>query len=55
MGEVIQFVDQIVKHRGEDAKYSMGMRLMNRWYFNNRRLMQEADERRKSQEESQDE
>jgi len=54
MGEVIKFVDQIAKHRGEDAKHSIGMRLMNRWYFNNRRLMQEAAEERKRQEESQD-
>ena len=47
MGEVIKFVDQIVKHRGKEAKHAMAMRKMNRWYFRNRRLMQEAAEKRK--------
>ncbi len=48
MGKVISFVDQIVKHRGQDAKHSMAMRKMNRWYFRNRRLMQEAAEKKKA-------
>ncbi len=54
MGKVIQFVDQIVKHRGKEARHSMAMRQMNHWYFRNRRLMQEAADKRKREEESQD-
>jgi hypothetical protein len=50
VGKVIKFVDQIAKYRDEEAKQSMAMRHMNRWYFRNRRLMQERDEKRKSQE-----
>ena len=46
MSKVIQFVDQIVKHRGKEAKHAMAMRHMNRWYFRNRRLMQEAAKKR---------
>ncbi len=46
MGEVIKFVDQIVKHRGQNAKHSIAMRHMNRWYFRNRRLLQEAAKKR---------
>ncbi len=55
MGKVIKFVDHIVKHRGEDAKQAIRMRLMNRWYFRNRRKMQEAAEKRKRREALQDE
>jgi len=55
MGKVIKFADQIVKHRGKDAKQAITMRLMSRWYFRNRRAMQEAAEKRKRQEALQDE
>ena len=48
MGDVIKFVDQIAKHRGEDAKRRICMRRMNQWYFRNRRLMQEAADKRKA-------
>ena len=51
MGKVINFVDQIAKYRGEDAKQSMMFGKVNRWYFRNRRLMQEAAEKRKAAEE----
>ncbi len=55
MGKVIKFVDQVAKHRGKEAKRLMGVRLMTRWYFRNRRLMEERDEKRKRQEALQDE
>jgi hypothetical protein len=55
MGKVIKFADQIVKHRGKDAKQAMTMRFMRRWYFRNRRAMQERDEKCKRQEALQDE
>ncbi len=54
MSKVIQFVDQVVKYRGKEARQAMAMRHVNRWYFRNRRLMQEAAEKRKRQEESQE-
>ncbi len=48
MGKVINFVDQIAKHRGEDAKRLIIMRRMSHWYCRNRRLMQEAAEKKKA-------
>ena len=54
MSKVIQFVDQIVKHRGKEAKHAMAMRQMNHWYFRNRRLMQEAAEKKKALKEQQE-
>ena len=54
MGKVINFEENVVKHRGKDAKQAITMRFMRRWYFRNRRAMQERDEERKSQEARQD-
>jgi hypothetical protein len=51
MGKVINFADQVVRHRGHDAKHSIAMRKMNKWYFRNRRGMQERDEKRNRQDE----
>ena len=53
MGEVIQFVDQIVKHRGEEARQAMGHRLYGR-HRQRHQQMQEAAKKRKRQEELQD-
>jgi len=54
MGKVIQFVDQIVKHRGEEARHSMMFRKMALWRLHNHQMMQETAER-KSREALQDE
>ena len=53
MSKVIQFVDQIVKHRGKEARQAMGHRLYGRHRQRHQR-MQEAAEKRKRQEESQE-
>ena len=54
MGKVINFEEQVVKRQGKDAKQAITMRFMRRWYFRNRRLMQERDEKLKQQEMLQD-
>ena len=54
MGKVINFEENVVKHRGKDAKQAITMRFMRRWYFRNRRAMQERDEKLKQQEMLQD-
>ena len=55
MGKVINFEEQVVKRQGKDAKQAITMRFMRRWYFRNRRAMQERDEKCKHQEMPQDE
>ena len=54
MGKVINFEEQVVKRQGKDAKQAITMRFMRRWYFRNRRAMQERDEKLKQQEMLQD-
>jgi len=51
MGEVIKFVDQIVKHRGKEARQAMGHRLYGRHRQRHQRML-EAAEKRKRQEDT---
>ena len=53
MGAVINFVDNISKYRGKEARQAMGHRLYGRHRQRHQR-MQEVAEKRKRQEELQD-
>ncbi len=51
MGKVIDFENYYIKSRQTTVRDLHRIQAMNRWYFRNRRLMQEAAEKQKAREE----